>query len=176
MELAGDGGSPRAYEVAGQLIKSVADTTDKLIDLQKKLKDVQEDNTKIANNVTNVLSRKSAFTNNNATLEEMTFGQQLVYFIVLFIIIYFVMFIGSIFFNDSIVRIFPGVKKVNNKPVKINELLGNNPIEIADCIYGIYLPQEEILKRYKYSWFARLSTDQILKSDLNISKYMIASY
>ena len=67
----------------------------------------------IANNVTNVLSRKSAFTNNNATLEEMTFGQQLVYFIVLFIIIYFVMFIGSIFFNDSIVRIFPGVKKVN---------------------------------------------------------------
>ena len=36
MELAGEGASPRAYEVAGQLIKSVADTTDKLIDLQKK--------------------------------------------------------------------------------------------------------------------------------------------
>ena len=53
MELAGEVGSPRAYEVAGQLIKSVADTTDKLIDLQKKLKDVQEDNTKISNNVTN---------------------------------------------------------------------------------------------------------------------------
>ncbi len=53
MELAGEGGSPRAYEVAGQLIKSVADTTDKLIDLQKKLKDVQEDNTKVSNNVTN---------------------------------------------------------------------------------------------------------------------------
>ena len=53
MELAGEGGSPRAYEVAGQLIKSVADTTDKLIDLQKKLKDVQENNTKISNNVTN---------------------------------------------------------------------------------------------------------------------------
>jgi hypothetical protein len=53
MELAGEGGSPRAYEVAGQLIKSVADTTDKLIDLQKKLKDVQEDNTRVSNNVTN---------------------------------------------------------------------------------------------------------------------------
>ena len=39
MELAGEGASPRAYEVAGQLIKSVADTTDKLIDLQKKVKD-----------------------------------------------------------------------------------------------------------------------------------------
>ena len=53
MELAGEGGSPRAYEVAGQLIKSVADTTDKLIDLQKKLKDVEETTNKTTNNVTN---------------------------------------------------------------------------------------------------------------------------
>ena len=43
MELAGESASPRAYEVAGQLIKSVADTTDKLADLQKKLKDLEED-------------------------------------------------------------------------------------------------------------------------------------
>ena len=53
MELAGEGASPRAYEVAGQLIKSVADTTDKLIDLQKKLKDIEEDTKKTTNNVTN---------------------------------------------------------------------------------------------------------------------------
>ena len=54
MELAGESASPRAYEVAGQLIKSVADTTDKLADLQKKLKDLEEDNTKKSpSNVTN---------------------------------------------------------------------------------------------------------------------------
>jgi hypothetical protein len=54
MELAGEGGSPRAYEVAGQLIKSVADTTDKLIDLQKKLKDMEDESVKTTNNnVTN---------------------------------------------------------------------------------------------------------------------------
>jgi hypothetical protein len=53
MELAGEGGSPRAYEVAGQLIKNVADTTDKLIDLQKKLKDIEEDTTRSPTNVTN---------------------------------------------------------------------------------------------------------------------------
>tara|TARA_A100001035_G_C27499132_1_gene371193 strand:+ start:146 stop:577 length:432 start_codon:yes stop_codon:yes gene_type:complete len=54
MELAAESASPRAYEVAGQLIKSVADTTDKLADLQKKLKDLEEDNTKKGpNNVTN---------------------------------------------------------------------------------------------------------------------------
>ena len=54
MELAGESASPRAYEVAGQLIKSVADTTDKLADLQKKLKDLEEDNSKSGpNSVTN---------------------------------------------------------------------------------------------------------------------------
>ncbi len=53
MELAGESASPRAYEVAGQIIKSVADTTDKLMDLQKKLKEVDEENTKTTNNVTN---------------------------------------------------------------------------------------------------------------------------
>ena len=53
MELAGESASPRAYEVAGQLIKSVADSTDKLMDLQKKMKDMDEENTKTQNNVTN---------------------------------------------------------------------------------------------------------------------------
>ena len=52
MELAGEGGSPRAYEVAGQLIKSVGDVADKLIDLQKKVKEVEDDASKTTN-VTN---------------------------------------------------------------------------------------------------------------------------
>tara|TARA_Y100001937_G_scaffold69816_1_gene95201 strand:- start:776 stop:1201 length:426 start_codon:yes stop_codon:yes gene_type:complete len=43
LELAQESEMPRAYEVAGQLIKSVADATDKLMDLQKKLKDVEEE-------------------------------------------------------------------------------------------------------------------------------------
>ena len=53
MEVAGETASPRAYEVAGQLIKSVADTTDKLADLHKKVKDIEEDNPKKQNTVTN---------------------------------------------------------------------------------------------------------------------------
>ena len=43
LELAQESEQPREYEVAGQLIKSVSDATDKLMDLQKKLKDVEED-------------------------------------------------------------------------------------------------------------------------------------
>ncbi len=40
LEVATSTDHPRAYEVAGQLIKNVADVTDKLIDLQKKMKEL----------------------------------------------------------------------------------------------------------------------------------------
>ena len=46
LELAQESEMPRAYEVAGQLIKSVSDATDKLMDLQKKLKDVNAEEEK----------------------------------------------------------------------------------------------------------------------------------
>ena len=55
LELAQESEMPRAYEVAGQLIKNVADATDKLMDLQKKLKDVEEEKAKGPTNVTNAL-------------------------------------------------------------------------------------------------------------------------
>ncbi len=55
LEIAQESEMPRAYEVAGQLIKSVSDATDKLIDLQKKLKDVNEEEKKGPTNVTNAL-------------------------------------------------------------------------------------------------------------------------
>ena len=56
LELAEDSQMPRAYEVAGQLIKSVSDATDKLMDLQKKLKDVNEEQqSKTPNTVNNAL-------------------------------------------------------------------------------------------------------------------------
>lgn len=42
LDVARSSDHPRAYEVAGQLIKNVADVTDKLIDLQKKMKDIDE--------------------------------------------------------------------------------------------------------------------------------------
>ena len=53
LELAQDSEMPRAYEVAGQLIKSVSDATDKLMDLQKKLKDVEEDSPQKGPNTVN---------------------------------------------------------------------------------------------------------------------------
>ena len=55
MEISQETGSARAYEVTGQIIKSVADATDKLLDLQKKLRDIEEPKEKGPNNVTNAL-------------------------------------------------------------------------------------------------------------------------
>ena len=55
MEISQEQGSARAYEVTGQLIKSVADATDKLLDLQKKMRDIEDPKEKGPSNVTNAL-------------------------------------------------------------------------------------------------------------------------
>ena len=67
MEVAGETASPRAYEVAGQLIKSVADTTDKLADLHKKVEDIEADNPKTQSTVTN----NALFVGSTAELQKM---------------------------------------------------------------------------------------------------------
>ena len=71
LELAQESEMPRAYEVAGQLIKSVSDATDKLIDLQKKLKDVNEEKvSKGPSTVNNAL-----FVGSTADLAKLIKGQ-----------------------------------------------------------------------------------------------------
>ena len=53
MELAQETNSPRAYEVAGQLIKNVSDAADKLLKLQKELKDLNAEEKSSTTNITN---------------------------------------------------------------------------------------------------------------------------
>ena len=67
MELAGESASPRAYEVAGQVLKSTADITDKLADLQKKMKDLDEDKPKGPSTVTN----NAVFVGSTTELQKM---------------------------------------------------------------------------------------------------------
>jgi hypothetical protein len=62
-----------------------------------------------------------------------------------------------------------GIKKVDHSPVTLAEVLGTSAVELPPH-YGIYLSQEEILKRPKYSWFSRMSTEQILESPFFFSK------
>jgi len=72
MELAQESDSPRAYEVAGQIIKSVADTTDKLIDLQKKMKELNKDEDSGPKSITN----NSLFVGSTAELAKFLKNQQ----------------------------------------------------------------------------------------------------
>ena len=55
LELAKEGEHPRAYEVAGQLIKNVAEVTEKLGDLQEKMRRLKEVPSNAPTNVTNAL-------------------------------------------------------------------------------------------------------------------------
>ena len=55
LDVAQNSDHPRAYEVAGNLIKNVADITDKLVDLQGKMKDINQEKKKTTNNVTNAM-------------------------------------------------------------------------------------------------------------------------
>ena len=67
LDVAQQSDSARAYEVAGQLIKHVADTADKLMDLQKKVKEIDEVKDKNTTNVTN----NSLFVGSTADLQKM---------------------------------------------------------------------------------------------------------
>ena len=66
-----------------------------------------------------------------------------------------------------------GIKNINEEPIKIEDLMSSNYIELYDNTYGILIPAKEILKRQKYEWFARLSTKQVLDSDTIIGKYLL---
>ena len=55
LNLAKEGEHPRAYEVAGQLIKTVSEVSQNLLDLQEKLKKVKEVPDNGPKNVTNAL-------------------------------------------------------------------------------------------------------------------------
>ena len=66
LEVAQSTDHPRAYEVAGNLIKNVADITDKLLDAQKKLKDIEEEKPKGPSTVNN-----SVFVGSTAELQKI---------------------------------------------------------------------------------------------------------
>ena len=70
LELAKEGEHPRAYEVAGQLIKNVAEVTEILGDLQEKMKRLKEVPDNAPKNVTNAL-----FVGSTAELQKMIKGK-----------------------------------------------------------------------------------------------------
>ena len=70
LELAKESEHPRSYEVAGQLIKNVADVTEKLGELQLKMQKLKEVPSNAPKNVTNAL-----FVGSTSELQKMLKGK-----------------------------------------------------------------------------------------------------
>ena len=70
LEIAKESEHPRTYEVAGNLIKQVAEVTEKLGDLQEKMKRLKEVPNSAPKNVTNAL-----FVGSTAELQKMLKGK-----------------------------------------------------------------------------------------------------
>jgi hypothetical protein len=66
-----------------------------------------------------------------------------------------------------------GTKKMDDEPVLLEDLLSTTYISIYNGTYGVLIPQMEILNRSKYQWFARLSIQQLLESNMIVSKYLL---
>jgi len=69
-----------------------------------------------------------------------------------------------------------GVKTTGNKAVILEDLLSSEPIHFCpQRTYGILIPGDEILRRSCYQWFSVLSTEELLKTDMAITRYILAS-
>ena len=69
-----------------------------------------------------------------------------------------------------------GVKSAKTgEPILIEDLLGENYLDLAKDAFGLYIPGDELLKRTKYQWFSVMSQQEILDSRLVIAKYFVSS-
>lgn len=68
-----------------------------------------------------------------------------------------------------------GIKTSRGELVVIDDLLGNTFIDFKKKLYGVYIPADEILKRTKFEWFARMSIPQVLESDTIIGKLLLTN-
>lgn len=68
---------------------------------------------------------------------------------------------------------YVGVTDKYEKIVHLENLFSTSKhIEYPEELQGILIPQDEILKRYKYQWFAALSPQQIMDNDFILAKYL----
>jgi hypothetical protein len=79
--------------------------------------------------------------------------------------------------QKGFVRLIPGTdvgtKTVDDEPVTVETLLGNDYIHFYGKMYGIWIPAATILKRRHYEWFARMSPQQIFQSQFILAKYFV---
>jgi hypothetical protein len=68
-----------------------------------------------------------------------------------------------------------GVKTSKNKPILVDDIMGEDYLDLHKDVYGIYLPYDDILKRFKYQWFPVMNGDQLIETNVIVAKYLKAS-
>jgi hypothetical protein len=68
-----------------------------------------------------------------------------------------------------------GIKTQKRKTILVEELFEEKPLDLDPSCVGIYIPEDEILHRHKYEWFAYVSKEDVLKVNAIIVKYMRAN-
>lgn len=67
-----------------------------------------------------------------------------------------------------------GTKNLKQKPIYLENLFGDKQLSIdVNELYGIYIPQDELLQRKQFNWFCYLDEQEIYKTNAIISKYFI---
>ena len=66
-----------------------------------------------------------------------------------------------------------GTKTVDEESVTVDTLLSEEYIHFYPKMYGIWIPSEQILKRRKFEWFARMSPQQIFQGNFILAKYIV---
>jgi hypothetical protein len=68
-----------------------------------------------------------------------------------------------------------GTKDAKNKPVLVENLMEDQYLKLSRQCLAVHIPEDEILKRTKYSWFAVAPTEELLTQDFAISRLMQSS-
>jgi len=68
-----------------------------------------------------------------------------------------------------------GAKTADDKYITIEDMMETNGLKITKNAYGVYIPHDEILHRKSYEWFANISHDEIINSELNICRVIQSS-
>ena len=66
-----------------------------------------------------------------------------------------------------------GVKTTKGKPIILDHLMEQQPLDLVPHIAGLYIPSDELLKRTKYQWFVALSEEDVLESECALTKLML---
>lgn len=68
-----------------------------------------------------------------------------------------------------------GTKTLDNGPVLVDTLLGSQTdvLDFYGRTYGLWIPADDILKRTRYEWFARMSMEQVVTSNTVLGKYIL---